>query len=122
MKLVFTEIDKLSRAAGTLASRAAFFNRLGEVRDRSFENQHYRASGLNFVVAAITLWDTVYLEHAVTLLHTSQTVEKALLQHVSPLGWEHIGLTGDYLWRIDKRVSNGHFRPLRTPGSRLASA
>ena len=36
------------------------FNRLGELRDRSFENQRYRASGLNLVVAAIVLWNTVY--------------------------------------------------------------
>jgi TnpA family transposase len=37
-------------------ARAVFFNRLGEIRDRSFENQRQRASGLNLVVAAITLW------------------------------------------------------------------
>jgi TnpA family transposase len=30
-------------------AKAVFFNRLGEVRDRSFENQRYRASGLNLV-------------------------------------------------------------------------
>jgi TnpA family transposase len=34
-----------------------FFNRLGEMRDRSFENQRYRASGLNLVTAAIVLWN-----------------------------------------------------------------
>jgi Tn3 transposase DDE domain len=44
-------------------AKAVFFNRLGEIR-RSFENQRYRASGLNLVVAAITLWNTVYLERA----------------------------------------------------------
>ena len=36
-------------------ARAIFFNRLGEIRDRSFENQRHRASGLNLVTAAITL-------------------------------------------------------------------
>jgi TnpA family transposase len=36
-------------------ARAVFFNRLGELRDRTFENQRYRASGLNLVVAAIVL-------------------------------------------------------------------
>ena len=36
-------------------ARAVFFNRLGELRDRSFENQRYRASGLNLVVAAIVV-------------------------------------------------------------------
>lgn len=45
--------------------RDVFFNRLGELRDRSFENQRYRASGLNLVTAAIVLWNTVYLERAI---------------------------------------------------------
>jgi TnpA family transposase len=36
---------------------AVFFNRLGELRDRTYENQRYRASGLNMVVAAIMLGD-----------------------------------------------------------------
>ncbi|MEA2263274.1 MAG: hypothetical protein QOJ51_6099, partial [Acidobacteriaceae bacterium] len=49
-------------------ARAVFFNRLGEMRDRSFENQRYRASGLNLVVAAIILWNTVYLERAIHAL------------------------------------------------------
>ena len=42
-------------------ARAVFFNRLGEIRDRSFEQQRYRASGLNLVTAAIVLWNTVYM-------------------------------------------------------------
>jgi predicted ATPase len=35
------------------------------MRDRSFENQRYRASGLTLVTAAIVLWNTVYLERAI---------------------------------------------------------
>ena len=46
-------------------ARAVFFHRLGELRDRSFEDQSLRASGLNLVIAAIVLWNTVYLENAV---------------------------------------------------------
>ena len=46
-------------------ARAVFFNRLGELHDRTHENQRHRASGLNLVVAAIVLWNTVYLERAV---------------------------------------------------------
>ena len=38
------------------------FNCLGELRDRSFEAQHHRVSGLNLVVATIILWNTVYLD------------------------------------------------------------
>jgi TnpA family transposase len=43
-------------------ARAIFFYRLGEMRDRSFESQVYRASGLNLLIAAIILWNTRYLE------------------------------------------------------------
>ena len=68
-------------------ARAVFFNRLGELRDRSFENQRYRASGLNLVVAAIVLWNTVYLERCIAALcRHGQNVDHALLQHLSPLG------------------------------------
>ena len=45
--------------------RAVFFNRLGEIRDRSYENQRHRASGLNLLVAAIILWNTTYLQRAI---------------------------------------------------------
>jgi TnpA family transposase len=34
-------------------TRAVLFNRLGKIRNRSFEQQRYRASGLNLVTAAI---------------------------------------------------------------------
>jgi TnpA family transposase len=95
-------------------ARAVCMNRLGEIRDRRFENQRYRAGGLNRVVAAIVLWNTVYLERTIQALRDSgKTVDDTLLQHLSPLGWEHINLTGDYIWRQSKQVEQGKFRPLR---------
>lgn len=95
-------------------ARAVFFNRLGEIRDRSFEQQRYRASGLNLVTAAIVLWNTVYLERAIQALRdVGIEVDEKLLQYLSPLGWEHINLTGDYVWRKSRAVETGRFRPLR---------
>ena len=95
-------------------ARAVCFNRLGEMRDRSFENQRYRASGLNLVTAAIILWNTVYLERAIEALERNgQSIDRDLLKHLSPLGWDHITLTGDYFWRQSKHVEQGKFRPLR---------
>jgi hypothetical protein len=74
----------------------------------------YRASGLNLVVAAIVLWNTVYLERAIEMMRESgQAVDEILLKHLSPLGWEHINLTGDYFWNEDQYVKQGLFRPLR---------
>ncbi len=98
-------------------ARAVFFNRLGEIRDRSFEQQRYRASGLNLVTAAIVLWNTVYLERATQAMsEAGKSVDSELLQYLSPLGWEHINLTGDYVWRQSRRLEDGKFRPLRLPG------
>ncbi|BBV16397.1 hypothetical protein IOMTU157_1646 [Citrobacter portucalensis] len=77
----------------------------GEIRDRSFEQQRYRASGLNLVTAAVVLWNTVYLERAAHALRgNGHAVDDALLQYLSPLGWEHINLTGDYLWRSSAKI------------------
>ena len=68
------------------------------------------------VVAAIILWNTVYLERAIRLLQQKdKNISDDLLVHLSPLGWEHINLTGDYLWHANRRVVKGHFRPLRQP-------
>lgn len=102
-------------------ARAIFFNRLGELRDRTFENQRHRASGLTLVTAAVTLWNTVYLDRAVRHLRgTGVNVSDELLGHVAPLGWEHIGLTGDYLWSELDRPRE-RFRPLQlSPAGRRA--
>jgi hypothetical protein len=83
-------------------------------RDRRFDQQRYQASGLNLVIAAIVLWSTVYLERVTQALKThGQPVDDALLRYLSPLGWEHINLTGDYPWRQRRRIEQGRFRPLR---------
>ena len=85
--------------ASNALRRAVFFHRQGEIRDRTFENQSFRASGLSLITAAIVHWNTVYLDRAVRQLRAQgTTISDDLLAHVAPLGWEHIGLTGDYVW------------------------
>ena len=103
--------------------RAVFFNRLGEIRDRSYENQRHRASGLNLLVAAIILWNTVYLQRAVDYLgKQGHHPESTDLAHLSPLGWEHINLTGDYHWESSPALGPDQFRPLRTRSRESAVA
>jgi hypothetical protein len=36
-----------------------------------------------------------------------------MLQFLSPLGWEHVNLTGDYVCRQNRKVDEGKYRPLR---------
>lgn len=96
--------------------RAVFFHERGEIRDRSFDSQAFRASGLNLVVSAIVHWNTVYLSRAAALLREQgRDVPNELLKHVSPLSWEHINVTAIYSWDAEQQMAEG-FRPLRLPG------
>ena len=102
--------------------RAVFFHERGEIRDRSFDSQAFRASGLNLVVSAIVHWNTVYLSRATAhLRQRGRNIPDELLKHVSPLSWEHINLTGIYSWDTEQQLSEG-FRPLRLPGRMLRAA
>lgn len=94
-------------------ARAVFFYRLGEIRDRSFEQQRFRASGLNLLTAAMALWNTIYLERTVQALHAKGTlIGDDLLTYLSPLGWEQINLAGNYLWLRNQKPEQRNFRPL----------
>lgn len=67
------------------------------------------------MVAAIILWNTVYLAEAIeTLKKKGVEVKEEYLRHLSPLGWEHINLTGDYQWNFKHIPAAGQLRPLRT--------
>jgi TnpA family transposase len=87
-------------------ARAVFFYRQGRVQDRSHAQQQQRAQGLNLVVAAIILWNTLELARAIEELRSEgleMTSEQ--LRHLSPMDWEHIGLTGDYTWDFTAKSS-----------------
>jgi hypothetical protein len=49
-------------------------------------------------------------------------IPDALLAHLAPVGWQHINLTGDYLWDGDIGLAPDGFRPLRSAGRNLPSA
>jgi TnpA family transposase len=74
----------------------------GMMQERNFEQMTHRASGLNLVVAAIVLWNTVYLQKAVERLRERNApIPPECLPHLSPMLWDHILLTGEYRWRSD---------------------
>jgi TnpA family transposase len=98
---------------------AIYTNRQGRFTDRTLENQQFRASGLNLLIAAIAYWNTVYLGRAADhLRYSGMQIDETLFAHVSPMGWSHIGLTGDYLWE-EAAFSGPGFRPLHDPNGRL---
>ena len=116
-KLLRQQVHKalLKGEARNTLSRAVCIYRLGRIHDRSLQDQQYRASALNLVVSAITLWNTIYIEKAVAHLRKNGwEITDKHLEHLTPLGWEHISLTGDYIWNPNISTSLTNLRDLRT--------
>ncbi len=94
-------------------AKAVFAHSQGRIHDRSHEAQQKRVMALNLVIAAITYWNTLYMDKAAGHLQRGGLLpDPELLRHLAPLGWLHINLTGDYDWdagaamRTDSRPLN----------------
>jgi hypothetical protein len=77
---------------------------------------------LNLVIAAITFWNTIYMDKAAShLAQTSPLYDAKLLPHTSPLGWEHVILSGDFDWHsgaADRKIARPlNIRPARDWGA-----
>ncbi len=93
----------------------------GRIADRSAEAQQFRASGLNLVIAAIVFWNSTYIADAIAHLRaTEQSVPDAWLAHTSPLSWEHISFSGDFLWERAAATADKR-RPLNLGQTRVAA-
>ena len=107
------------RGARHALARAVFAHAQGRVHDRSHEAQQKRVMALNLVIAAIVYWNTAYIEKAATHLRRERRLpDPTLLRHVSPLGWEHIVLTGDYDWNSGA-TERTNARPLNLYPARI---
>ena len=93
----------------------------GRIADRGLEAQQFRASGLNLVIAAIVYWNSTCIADAIAHLRArGLPTPDALLAHTSPLTWEHVGFSGDFLW--DRAAATaGRRRPLNLGHLRAAA-
>jgi len=94
-------------------ARAIFFGKQGELRERTIQQQLQRASALNIIINTISIWNTLHLTKAVEYQKQTGSFNEDLLHHMSPLGWEHINLLGEYHFNSDKVVSLDSLRPLK---------
>ncbi|GGA43336.1 hypothetical protein GCM10011384_36390 [Psychrobacillus lasiicapitis] len=93
-------------------ARALFFGKRGELRERGLQDQLQRASALNILINAISVWNTVYLTEATKLMKEKGNLREDLLKHISPSGWEHINFLGEYNFDANKVASLHSLRPL----------
>lgn len=93
-------------------ARAIFFGKRGELRERELQDQLQRASALNILINAISIWNTTYLYRATEHLKKTQDMNESLLKHIAPLGWEHINFLGVYNFDSKNTPSDSELRPL----------
>lgn len=91
--------------------KLCFFGKRGEFRERGIQDQLQRASALNILINAISVWNTVYLSQVTKEFKKHDALKEELLPHIYPLGWEHINLLGEYKFDL-KRIPANMLRPL----------
>lgn len=94
-------------------ARAIFFGKQGMLRERTIQHQLQRASALNIIINAINVWNTLHLTKAIEYQRGLGDFNEKLLHHMSPLGWEHINLLGEYRFNSEKMLSLDSVRPLK---------
>ncbi|CAH2405774.1 Tn3 family transposase [Mesorhizobium escarrei] len=73
-----------------------------------------RAAALNLVTASIILFNCRYLPRAVgELRKRGMTLDPELLSQLSPLGWDRINFTGDYVWSDSIELDADGLMPLQ---------
>jgi len=90
---------------------------------RQHRGHRWTPKGVNlqsrFTINAIVYWNTLYLEPAFAQIQREgAAMPPDLVRHITPLGWQHIGLTGDYVWTP---IDGTTLRPLRREASILAA-
>ncbi|WP_145206870.1 Tn3 family transposase [Sphingobium sp. B2] len=94
----------------------------GRIAERSHEAQQFRASGLNLVIAAIVYWNSTYFADAVGHLRSQgEIIPDELLAHTSPVEWNHIAFSGDFLWDRAATTAVKGRRPLNRVENRWAA-
>jgi hypothetical protein len=94
----------------------------GRIGARNAEAQQFRAADLNLATAAIVYRNSTYPADALAHLRAAaELVPAELLPHTSPLGWEHIRLSGDFLVGTDRGLGQQTAlpQPRVAPGRRL---
>ena len=97
-------------------ARELFHGDRGRVRKRYREGQEDQLSSLGLVLNAVALWNTLYLDRAVSHLkeHGAEVRDEDLAR-VSPLMRAHVRVLGRYHFRLDESIEGGGLRPLRDP-------
>ena len=94
-------------------ARAVFHGRRGDLYQAYRAGQEQQLGALGLVVNAIALFNTRYMDRAVSHVRSrGRTIDDHDLERLSPLVREHIELHGRYSFSLPDVVRDGELRPL----------
>ncbi|GAT70050.1 transposase [Planomonospora sphaerica] len=101
-------------------ARKLFHGQRGELRQPYREGQEDQLGALGLVLNAVVLWNSRYIDAAVTALRAAgHQVDDADIARLSPLGHAHINMLGRHSFTPP---SGGGLRPLRDPSDAETSS
>jgi TnpA family transposase len=96
-------------------ARRIFHGQRGELRQRYREGQEDQLGALGLVLNAVVLWNTRYMDAALSALHAGgESVREEDVARLSPLGFRHVNFLGRYSFSYPEV---GALRPLRDPAT-----
>lgn len=93
-------------------ARSICHGKRGEIRKKYREGQEDQLSALGLVTNAVILWNSIYLQEAVSHVRNNQIVEDEDIARISPLMTKHINMLGQYSFSVSANILKGELRPL----------
>jgi len=106
-------LTQLNRGEGRHSvARAICHGQKGEIRKRYREGQEDQLGALGLVTNAVILWNTIYMQEAISYLQPSLEVRQEDEGRLCPLLHGHINVLGHYSFTLLEEIKNGRLRPL----------
>lgn len=108
-------LTQLNRGEGRhKLARLIFYSQRGELRQKYRQGQEDQLGTLRLVVNVVVLWNTRYMDAALTYLgQQGMPILAADVARLSPLGSSHLTVLGRYHFMVPEAVGRGELRPLR---------
>ena len=110
-------LTQLNRGEGRHSlARVTFHGQRGEVRQRYREGQEDQLGALGLVVNVLVLWNTSYMDAAIShLRHQGYELKSEDIARLSPLGYKHINMLGRYQFALAEPLRQGELRQEARP-------
>lgn len=97
-----------------VVARAICHGQKGEIRKRYQDGQEEQLGALGLVTNAVVLWNTIYMQAALTHLRDEgEVINEEDEVRLSPLRHTHINMLEHYTFTLAEQVTKGQLRPLK---------